>query len=93
MQQLGASLDDDRRQRQVGLTVERFIAAFLERQEKVPRRHVEDLQRLWDGTFLRRLARVWETTAKDVLERVDANIARWREVCYLLLGHRLGSFH
>ncbi|KAL1951513.1 hypothetical protein VTO73DRAFT_662 [Trametes versicolor] len=79
MQQLGSCLDDDRRQRQVGLTVDRFIAAFLERQEKLPRRHTEDLQLLWDATFLRRLARLWETTAKDVLERIDANIARWRE--------------
>lgn len=93
MQQLGACLDDARRQRQVGLTVERFIAAFLERQEKLPRRNAEDPQLLWDATFLRRLARLWETTAKDVLERVDANIAHWREVCYLLLGHRLGSLH
>ncbi|OJT10057.1 Conserved oligomeric Golgi complex subunit 1 [Trametes pubescens] len=79
MQQLGACLDDVRRQQQVGLTVEQFIAAFLARQEKLPRRHAEDLQLLWDATFLRRLARLWETTAKNVLERVDANIARWRE--------------
>ncbi len=90
MQQLGACLDDVRRQRQVSLTVEQFIAAFLARQEKLPRR---DLQLLWDATFLRRLARLWETTANDVLERVDANIARWREVCYLLLAHRPGSLH
>ncbi|KAI0830492.1 hypothetical protein BC628DRAFT_871518 [Trametes gibbosa] len=77
MQHLGVCLEHDRHQREVGQTLEQFVVAFLDGQAS--RRRVDDLQLLWDASFLRRLARLWETTSTDVLALLDANVTRRRE--------------
>ncbi|KAH9858012.1 hypothetical protein C2E23DRAFT_864999 [Lenzites betulinus] len=79
MQHLGVYLDDDRHRREVGLTLEQFAATFLDEQERASPRHANGHQLLWDVSFLRLLTRLRETTSKDVLERLDAYLARLRE--------------
>ncbi|KAI0778364.1 hypothetical protein BD413DRAFT_465008 [Trametes elegans] len=80
MQQLGVCLDDDHRRRQVGSTVQQFIGAFVERLERDGSEvYSDDLNILWDLSFLQQLVRSWGPDASDASQRIDASIARWRE--------------
>ncbi|KAI0361425.1 hypothetical protein OH77DRAFT_1492477 [Trametes cingulata] len=80
MQQLGVCLDNERRQRQVYSTLNRFTVMILDRLEQDSLRGpAKGLQLLWDLSFLQQLARLWETDAEDVVERIGAYMTSLQE--------------
>ncbi|KAI0639590.1 hypothetical protein C8Q77DRAFT_1224547 [Trametes polyzona] len=79
VQQLGVCLDNARRQQQIRLALEQFVVTYLDAEGVLSPSYAEGLQALWDASFLRRLSQLWEGTARDVLDRIDAYIARQRE--------------
>ncbi|KAI0375182.1 hypothetical protein BV20DRAFT_960271 [Pilatotrama ljubarskyi] len=80
MQQLGVCLNDERRRLQVGSTLTHFVVSFIDRLEQSPmHRHAGGPQLLWDLSFLRGLARLWETSADLAVQRIDASIPGLRQ--------------